>query len=429
MRCNNCGKESGGKYCIYCGEKLSDEDVKILTQTYKKDGLESKEKDNDEVKLPLVYRMWFIIVVAFLTGCLFSIPAIIMLIVRIKKYPDRKKPAVICLLVLGILAIISILSIVAGYISSTANEKAIEEYLKNGDYESAIEYVDKNYDATGYSYYSKKADIYVASDDYDSAAQSIMDYCNNQPNYTKLATDAESRLLKYKDKVTDKKNEEISELLEKIKTEKAEKEKEEKEKEELKTEAEKAKVEAAKAKAEAEKAKKEAEESKAKAEKADEEAKKIREESKTQAKKSKEENNKLQTDKKEAKDTTQNAKESNSNKADEFRNGQEDDVVGNSNRIIKDLSEVKRGQGYRSEDGLMAISVTEIPMCWKVTIYSFDDRGNLEDKSSDDGYKRSDGTYYTKDGVNFYFDGENIIIINDDGSETRCVYDPDFPIY
>lgn len=253
MKCKKCGKESSGKYCIFCGEQLGNDDLP-------KDTLPNKKKtESNKDKIPVPFQIWFIVIIAFITGCLFCIPALILLIVRIIKYPDKRKPVWILIgIVIPLFIGLTALAVYYG----TLDDRTIEKYLKEGNYNAAIEYVDEKYDANSYKYYETKADIYKESGDYDKAAQCIIDYCNMQPNLASLEKGVESRLVKYKDKVSEKKSDELLALLDKIKSDKAEKAKNDKEKEELKAEAEKARGEAEQAKKDAEQAKKEAEQSK-----------------------------------------------------------------------------------------------------------------------------------------------------------------------
>ena len=445
MKCSNCGRDSEGKFCIFCGSQLNGS-----VNSTKNININNKKSDADTTKdkLPFHLQMWFIILIFFVTGCIMGIPGIILLILRIKNYPQKRTPAFIFLGLVIFITITVIATSIYAIRISTEKERTIEKYIESGEYETALEYLDNNYNATDFSYYTHKADIYVASGDYDNAAQAIIDYCNLQPALDSLPAGAESRLVKYKDKVSEIMADEIQATLEKIKADKVEKEKNDKEKEELK--------------AAAEAAKKEAETAKAQAKKAEEDAKKAQADAK-----------KVESEVKEAEEYLENIDEEKKHSDETNKEIVEDktDNTGKNNvkNKISDLELLKFGS-YISEDGLIYIKfgvMRDFTTHLGLSLSFFNEKTKHIDAQSlhvdvksGDAERQDDGTYslydktpeetineingindsldYTRKNLKFggknkdiandpvlnlYTDGESIYIIKSDGNEIKLIYD------
>ena len=59
-----------------------------------------------------------------------------------------------------------------------ANDRAINKYFLAKDMDGALAYVEEHYNPALYSYYARKADIYSYFGEFDSGAESILEYCD-----------------------------------------------------------------------------------------------------------------------------------------------------------------------------------------------------------------------------------------------------------
>ena len=223
-------------------------------------------------KVPFYFQMWFISLVFWVGSFAFGlgpIVAIVLFIIRMIKYPNNRKKA---LLSAGI-QIVLIVAITAWAIwDSGKNDRAINNLLNEGKYAEAIEYVEANYDSTTYGYYTKIAEIYEKQGDFDSAVSSILKYTEIAPDITEINDSVISKLKTYKGKISEEKENDVDKRIEEINEAKATKEAAEKKAAEEKAAREAAEKEAAEKKAAEEKAAKEAAEKKAAEEKAAREA-------------------------------------------------------------------------------------------------------------------------------------------------------------
>ena len=179
----------------------------------------SEEIGNGVVrKIPFLLRMGTIIFL-FCT-IIGTIPAIVLFIIRLIKYPEARGAARKSM---GIMLSILLASLVCLFILLGADGRAVRKMIKNGDYVAALNYVETHYNPEAYSYYSTKADVYVASGDYDAAANSILEYCNMASDLTSLRADATNRLSKYRDNVSEDTAALVDTMLADIETAKAEK--------------------------------------------------------------------------------------------------------------------------------------------------------------------------------------------------------------
>lgn len=219
--------------------------------------------DSSMRKIPFLLRMWFIIILLF-TG-LGTIPAIILFIIRLKKYPEAKGSAWEGMgITLGLTAV----AIIALAYFGGANARTVKRFINNGEYASALSFVERKYDPKEYSYYSTKADIYEASGDYDAAANSILEYCNMASDLASLRADSVDRLSKYKGNVSEDTAALVDTMLDDIETAKVEKAAREAAEKEAREQAKREKQEAA----EREKAEREAQDAAARATQGDQQS-------------------------------------------------------------------------------------------------------------------------------------------------------------
>jgi hypothetical protein len=276
MKCPKCGSEiaEGNKFCSNCGEKLfSDNTVQNTINDSNAKGIADK-------KIPFFLQMWFIILVLIISMAILGIPGFILFIIRIVKFPERRKGACI-----GLVAYVAIWSILVAYFvyDSGKDQREIEKLVKNGEYENAINYIEEHYNKDTYTYYSALADVYEEKGDYDNAALSVLSFVDTFDELNAVNDSVISDLDEYKTRVSDdvKKKIDTSELaIEQAKAaaqKKAAEEKAAQEATKKKEAEEKAAKEAAEKKAAEEKAAKEASEKQAALEKKEAEEKAARE--------------------------------------------------------------------------------------------------------------------------------------------------------
>ena len=289
MKCPQCGIEINdeSKFCGSCGCKIdmntqSGSSI-YVTKPGEKTNVNAnaplvqppnvgKPGESSEAgKVPFYFQMWFISLVFWVGSFAFGlgpIVAIVLFIIRMIKYPNNRKKA---LLSAGI-QIVLIVAITAWAIwDSGKNDRAINNLLNEGKYAEAIEYVEANYDSTTYGYYTKIAEIYEKQGDFDSAVSSILKYTEIAPDITEINDSVISKLKTYKGKISEEKENDVDKRIEEINEAKATKEAAEKKAAEEKAAREAAEKEAAEKKAAEEKAAKEAAEKEAAEKKAAEE--------------------------------------------------------------------------------------------------------------------------------------------------------------
>jgi hypothetical protein len=253
MKCPKCGAENpdNTNFCTNCGNNLSAVDAKKETK-----------------KLPFYLHNWFMSLVFWGSMGFLFLVVLILFIIRMVKYPEHRKNALICL---GVQAGALILIGAIGSYYGGADDRAIDKCIKNSDYAGALEYIEKNIDYGSERYYEKRAYVYNEQNDYDAATNEIVAYIEKQDDLTKVYSSTVDLLDKYSAHASSEsqtKAETVKNSIAKAKEDAAAKAKAEKEAKE-KAEAEaKAKAEAeAKEKAEAAVREKEEAEAKKKAEK------------------------------------------------------------------------------------------------------------------------------------------------------------------
>lgn len=216
----------------------------------------SPEFPKNKGNVPWFLQMWFILLISLLTSAFIFIPGIILFVIRLVKYPTKRKTAWIAMAAfIGVFVAASVMLV--WY--AEADDRAVEKYIKAGDYDGAISYIDENFDATTYSYYRAKSDVYAAKNDYDLAAKALLSYSDLQTDLSSLPSDLTNRLMKYSEKTSEDVKNQISAHNTLVKEEKealeaakrAEEERLAKEKEEQERKAEEEKI--AKEKADQEK--------------------------------------------------------------------------------------------------------------------------------------------------------------------------------
>ena len=285
MKCPQCGSEinENSKLCDLCGHKIdmniqSDNSIyvtkfpekindNLATQTAEKFDASKPNKSIGNGKIPFYFRMWFISLIFWSLSFVFglgTIVATILFVIRMVKYPNFRKKALISA---GI-QIAFIVAITVWFVSESGkNDRAINKLLDEGKYAEAIEYVEINYDSTEYGYYAKLAEIYEKQGDYDSAVSYILKYTEIMPDITEINDNVISKLKLYKGKISSDNENAVRNRIDEIIKAKAAKEAAEKQAAE-----EQAAKEAAEKKAAEEQAVKEAAEKKAAEEQAAKEA-------------------------------------------------------------------------------------------------------------------------------------------------------------
>ena len=228
INCPKCGGVfEDGKYCPYCGSDVSIDCNKIHftgdtsnnagnvnegVSTEKPIAAQLMYAVKDESTIPWYYKMWFITIVFWL-GCLVlvgPIVAIVLLVMRMIKYPQKRKNAfIVSIVYLLVVVCLFILPI----IGSKIRESRFQGYIDSKNYNEAFKYVDDIYSSNNYEYYSKYADIYDAMGKADDGALKILDYCNSITNNDDVNAKAIDRLFKYRDKVSDGVKKKIEEYL------------------------------------------------------------------------------------------------------------------------------------------------------------------------------------------------------------------------
>lgn len=255
-------------YVTKLGEKTNINSTEVsATQP----GVEKTNENGKGVKVPFYLHMWFISLVFWLGIFAYGlgpIAATVLFIIRIVKYPNNRKTALLSV----VIQIVLIVAITAWAIwDSGKDDRAINNLLDEGKYAEAIEYVEENYDSTSYGYYTKIAEIYEKQGDYNSAVSSILKYTEIIPDITEINDNVISKLKTYKGKVSNENENAIDKKIDEIIEAKAAKEAAEKKAAEEEAAKEAAEKEAAEQKATEEKAAKEAAEKEAADKKAAEE--------------------------------------------------------------------------------------------------------------------------------------------------------------
>ena len=276
MKCPQCGSEinENSKLCDLCGHKIdmniqSDNSIygtkfpekindNLATQTTEKFDASKPNKSIGNGKIPFYFRMWFISLIFWSLSFVFGLGAIvatILFVIRMVKYPNFRKKALISA---GIQIAFIVAITVWSVSESGKNDRAINKLLDEGKYAEAIEYVEINYDSTEYGYYAKLAEIYEKQGDYDSAVSYILKYTEIMPDITEINDNVISKLKLYKGKISSDNENAVRNRIDEIIKAKAAKEAAEK-----KAAEEQAAKEAAEKKAAEEQAAKEAAERKA----------------------------------------------------------------------------------------------------------------------------------------------------------------------
>ena len=129
-----------------------------------------------ERKIPFYLSIWFIVIVYMLTYCLFGIPGVILAIVRVVKYKEKRTGGII---VLAITLTFSVTLLLA-CIFVVWEENRIPNLIEKGKYEEAQELLEEKIKTQGYwSDYENYALLYSKQGDYDKAVDVLFQYYDN----------------------------------------------------------------------------------------------------------------------------------------------------------------------------------------------------------------------------------------------------------
>lgn len=136
-----------------------------------------KKVNQNKEKIPWYFSTWFILILYITTFWCFCIPAIIINILRIVKYKNKKTVPGILLMLVIVFVGFTVLVLV---LDSKENKK-FNSWIENGEYERAQSYLDdKMKSSKEYSLYRKYAELYAVQGMNDEATLKIMEYCNGQ---------------------------------------------------------------------------------------------------------------------------------------------------------------------------------------------------------------------------------------------------------
>ncbi len=371
MKCPYCNAEikENRSSCEYCGQPVNNDPAKIKPFSSKQSPPQLDNTMPKNEKIPFYLQMWFIILIAFISSIIFSIPALVLFIVRLVKYPAKRKGSL--LTVAGII-VAFFLVITIWYFVDTKAERTVQKLMNEGKFDEAIECIEQNYNTSSYSYYVAMAKAYEGKGDYDSAASYILQYVDSCEDLTSINDTITNMLTSYEGKTSDTTQAKINEELDTIKEAIELKEAEEK-----KAAEEKAAKEAAK----------EAEEEKAAEEKIAKGTEKV-EDNKSSAVAQTNDKSSTQTD---------------------YR------------PIVDGV--------FVSRNNLFAFRVMDLSGTWFIEKYKLT-KPYVEAINSGELSQNKDGSYtlnyYTGDSLQLYFDGTNMVF--DDKSEGTYVLKPNYEL-
>ena len=221
MKCAVCGFENaeGSVICEGCGAILGESNSKVNVDNEIQPKVTASKADvfmqkivGDGETIPFFLQGWFIFISMFIPP-IFLLWAIILLVIRLSKFPKKRKSIIIG----SVITIVVFMAI--GYFSGAEarkNAKTIKTYTEAGEYDKAIEYIKANYNDEYESYYSAQADVYEKMGDYEKATSVMLEYVDNQVDLTKVYSSTEDKLGKYRGKVSDETREKINDTLKKI---------------------------------------------------------------------------------------------------------------------------------------------------------------------------------------------------------------------
>ena len=375
MKCPFCKAEikENSSSCEYCGQPVNNTPAKIKPFSHEKVSTPIDNTISQNDKIPFYLQMWFIILIAILSSIIFSIPAIILFIVRLVKYPAKRKSSL--LTVAGII-VAFFLVITIWYFIDTKAERTVQKLMNEGKFDEAIECIEQNYNTSSYSYYVAMAKAYEGKGDYNSAASYILQYVDSCEDLTSINDTITNMLTSYEGKVSDTTQAKINEELDTIK-----------EAIELKEAEEKKAAEEKVAKEAADKAAKEAEEKKKAEEKIAKDTEKV-EDNKSSAVAQTNDKSSTQTD---------------------YRS------------IVDGV--------FVSRNNLFAFRVMDLSGTWFIEKYKLT-KPYVEAINSGELSQNKDGSYtlnyYTGDSLQLYFDGTNMVF--DDKSEGTYVLKPNYEL-
>lgn len=144
--------------------------------------MEGKEK----TRIPWYLSVWFIILVSILTFWVFWIPGIVLGMIRLIKYKEKRGSSAAVILILGVPCVVMIFTFIYSIRSEAKKERQLNAFIEDGCYAEAQEFIEQTYTTGTLAYVEKSARLYELQGMYDEAVNLWVEYCNNKYQPVKI---------------------------------------------------------------------------------------------------------------------------------------------------------------------------------------------------------------------------------------------------